>query len=268
MSVAALAEPLIQPFQEDGAVVVRGLFSPDEIALVKEGIEANLAAPGPLSAVASTASDKGRFFEDFCNWQRLEPFQRFIESSGAGEMAGRLMQSDTARFYHDHLLIKEAGTQQPTPWHQDQPYYNIDGFQNCSLWIPVDPVPLASSLRFVAGSHRGPWLMPRSFMDNQSKWFPDGALEEIPDIEAHKDRYRILEWALEPGDAVIFHMLALHSSAGSATRRRVLSLRFTGDDVVHSPRPWKTSPEFPGLADRLPAGAPMEDGLFPVVWRR
>ena len=27
-----------------------------------------------------------------------------------------------------------------TPWHQDQPYYNISGQQNCSFWIPVDPV--------------------------------------------------------------------------------------------------------------------------------
>ena len=48
----------------------------------------------------------------------------------------------------------------------------------------------------------------------------------------------------------------------------MLSLRFLGDDVTHAPRPWKTSPEFPGLADELPAGAPMDHPLFPVVWER
>ena len=48
-----------------------------------------------------------------------------------------------------------AGTRQPTPWHQDQPYYNVDGTQNVSFWIPVDPVSRASTLEFVAGSHRG-----------------------------------------------------------------------------------------------------------------
>jgi hypothetical protein len=35
---------------------------------------------------------------------------------------------------------------------------------------------------------------------------------------------------------------------------------------VHAPRPWRTSPEFPGLADELPAGAAMEHPLFPVLW--
>jgi hypothetical protein len=43
-------------------------------------------------------------------------------------------------------------------------------------------------------------------------------------------------------------------------------VRFLGDDATHAPRAWKTSPEFPGIVDELPAGAPMEHPLFPVVW--
>ncbi len=39
-----------------------------------------------------------------------------------------------------------------------------------------------------------------------------------------------------------------------------------GDDATHAPRAWRTSPEFPRLADELPAGAPMEHPLFPIVW--
>ena len=81
---------------------------------------------------------------------------------------------------------------------------------------------------------------------------------------------RILGWALEPGDVIAFHMLALHASAGvdGDRRRRVFSLRVLGDDMVHAPRAWVTSPPFPGLADRLPAGAPMDDPLFPVLWEQ
>ena len=33
------------------------------------------------------------------------------------------------------------------------------------------------------------------------------------------------------------------------------------------PRRWRTSPEFPGLAEELPAGSPMNHPLFPEVWR-
>jgi len=63
-------------------------------------------------------------------------------------------------------------------------------------------------------------------------------------------------------------MLTLHAAGGVTgnRRRRAFSLRFLGDDVVHAPRPWKTSPDFPGLADQLPAGAPMDHPLFPVLW--
>ena len=38
--------------------------------------------------------------------------------------------------------------------------------------------------------------------------------------------------------------------------------------MVHAPRPWTTSPPFPGLEDELPAGAPMDHPLFPVLWER
>ena len=38
--------------------------------------------------------------------------------------------------------------------------------------------------------------------------------------------------------------------------------------MMHAPRSWVTSPPFPGLADRLPAGAAMDDLLFSVLWER
>jgi hypothetical protein len=41
--------------------------------------------------------------------------------------------------------------------------------------IPVDPVPEAGCLELVADSHRGPWLMPRTLLDEQPKWFPEKA---------------------------------------------------------------------------------------------
>jgi ectoine hydroxylase-related dioxygenase (phytanoyl-CoA dioxygenase family) len=249
-------------------VCVRGAFSPEEVALVEAGIERNLADPSRRAAVASRADDPGRFFEDFCNWQRNPEYERFIRSSPAAAIAAELMGSTKVRLFHDHLLVKEGGTRQRTPWHQDQPYYNVEGRQTASMWMPVDPVERSATLEFVAGSHLGPWLMPRSFMDAEAKWFPEGELEELPDIDNAREDYRILGWELEPGDAVFFHMLTLHAAGGAPRRRRAFSLRFLGDDVVHAPRSWTTSPDFPGLADELPAGAEMDHPLFPVVWER
>jgi ectoine hydroxylase-related dioxygenase (phytanoyl-CoA dioxygenase family) len=261
---------LIDAYQRDGAVCVRQLLSPDELAWLREGIDANIAHPSPRAKVASQPGDPGFFIEDFCNWQHIAPYRRAIFESPLAMAAGQLMQCRGVRLYHDHMLTKEPGTRQRTPWHQDQPYYNIDGLQNLSMWIPVDPVRRHSTLEFVAGSHRGPWLMPRTFKDQQAKWFPEGSLADLPDIDATRAQHRIIGWETEPGDVVCFHMLALHAAGGvdGDRRRRVFSVRFLGDDIRHAPRPWATSPEFPGLRDELPAGAPMAHALFPLLWQR
>lgn len=257
---------LSEDFARDGAVVLRGLLTPAEVDTLRAGVDANLAQLSPNAKTASRPDDTGRFVEDFCTWQDNPRYREVIFNSRLAAVAAELMGSRTARLHHDHMLTKEAGTQQKTPWHQDQPYYNIEGRQNVSFWIPVDPVSGPATLEFVAGSHLGPWLMPRSFMANEARWFPEGSLADLPDIEADRSAHRILGWPLEPGDAVAFHMLTLHSAAGSPTRRRVFSVRFVGDDARHAARTWTTSPHFPGLAERLPDKAPFDDPLFPVVY--
>lgn len=256
-------------FARDGAVCVRRAFTPEHVALAEQAIEANLAALSPLAKRASSEDD-GAFVEDFCNWQRLPQMERFIWESPAARIAAELTGSSMVRLYHDHVLVKEPGTRQRTPWHQDQPYYNVEGRQNASMWFPVDPVPRSSTLEFVAGTHRGPWFMPRTFLDDRAAWFPEGALAEMPDFVADPVRWRVIGWELEPGDAVFFDMLTVHGSGGvsGTRRRRVLSVRFLGDDMVHAPRDWPTSPPFRGLEAELPAGAPMAHPRFPVLFRR
>lgn len=266
----SLTDEAVDAFRRDGAACLRGLLTPDEVALATEGIEAVLARPGGLALRASRPGD-GSFVEDFRNWTEVPAIERLATGSAAlAEAAARLTGSATVRLHHDHVLVKEAGTAQRTPWHQDQPYYNLDGHRTISFWIPVDPVPRQSTLEFVAGTHLGPWLMPRTFMDGEAKWFPEGSLAELPDIEADRGAFPILGWAMEPGDVTCFDMLTVHGAGGfrGPGRRRVLSLRYVGDDVVHRLRPWRTSPPFPELEGVLADGAPFDHPLFPVVWPR
>ena len=253
----------VDSYQRDGAVVLRGLLSGNEVEMLREAINWNMAHPGSLAGIASADSDPGRFFEDFCNWARLPGYERLAFESALPRVAACLMHSRRVRLHHDHVLVKEPRTQQPTAWHQDQPYYNVSGRQNVSFWIPVDPVPLESTLEFVAGSHAdGKWYLPKTFLTKEAKWFPDGSLADVPDVQPHE----VLRWALEPGDAVAFHMLTLHGSAGSTALRRAFSIRMIGDDARHAPRPCRTSPHFDGLADELEAGAEMDHPLFPIVY--
>jgi ectoine hydroxylase-related dioxygenase (phytanoyl-CoA dioxygenase family) len=259
----------IDAFRRDGVAVLRGVLGPDEVSTLARGVERNLEALSPLGMNATRPGEPGAFIEDFRNWQRIPEYERVIRSSALAPIAGELMGADEVRLFHDHLLVKEAGTLDRSPWHQDQPYYFIDGAQTVSLWVPLDPVDRESTLEFVAGSHGGRWFMPRSFVAGTSMVFEDGALEEVPDIDADRDAWPICGWAMEPGDAVAFNMLTLHAAAGSPRRRRAFSLRLIGDDVRYAPRPHRTSPPFDELADgALEAGAPMEHELFPVLWKR
>jgi ectoine hydroxylase-related dioxygenase (phytanoyl-CoA dioxygenase family) len=250
-------------------VALRGVLGRDALRALEAGVERNLRELGPLGMNATKPGDPGAFVEDFRNWQRIPEYAEAIAASGIPALAGELMGARTVRLFHDHLLVKEAGTRDPSPWHQDQPYYPIDGRQTISFWIPLDPVARESTLEFVAGSHaEGRWYMPRSFVKKTPMVFDEGALEEVPDVDADRAAWPIVGWALEPGDAVAFDMLTLHAAGGSPTRRRAFSLRLVGDDVRWAPRPHRTSPPFPELDGVLRAGDPLEHPLFPVLWRR
>ncbi len=254
-------------FARDGVVCIRGVFDPDELATAARAIEVVLASPSPIAQVASGADDPGSFFEDFCRWREIPEIEQLARHSRVPQIAAALMSTPQVRFYHDHVLVKEGGTRQRTPWHQDQPYYNVDG-AGVSAWIPVDPVPEAGCLELLASSHRGPWLMPRTFLAGEAKWFPEGSLAELPDIEADRQAFDIRRFELEPGDAIFFDFLTVHGAPGFPYpgRRRVLSLRYLSAAARHAPRAWRTSPPFDGLEGELPAGAVLDHPLFPVVW--
>ena len=120
-------------FQRDGACVVRGLLDEAEVERLREGVEQNLAAPSERAIQGGGENGAGRFFEDFRNWSQIDAYEEVIRGSRLGEVAAELMGSETVRLHHDHLLVKEPGTTLRTPWHQDQPFYNVDGSDTVSF---------------------------------------------------------------------------------------------------------------------------------------
>ena len=257
-----ISPTLIEAYQRDGAVLVKGLFA-DWIDEIAQGIEQNMAEPGPYAAENLQDGERGRFFDDYCNWTRIPAFEEVIRKSNAASVAAQLMNSGEAQFFHDHVLVKEPGTTKATPWHQDGPYYFVEGEQTVSFWTTVEPVTDAT-LRCVAGSHRWPkpvlptrWLKEDKFYPNEEDYIP------VPDPDA--EDMKVLEWDLEPGDAVAFNFKTLHGARGntSTQRRRAFSLRFVGDDARYVERPGRTSPPFPGHDMR--AGERLREDWFPVI---
>ena len=264
-----LTPQLIEDFRRDGAVCVRQLLSSDEVALLREGIDANLAAPSPRAKVASRPGDPGFFIEDFCNWQDNEAYRRVIFDSALPAAAGLLTGSQTIRLYHDHMLTKEPGTRAPTPWHQDQPYYNVEGEQNVSMWIAVDPVRRHSTLEFVAGSHRGPWLMPRSFMDQPGEVVP----RRQPGRPARHRRARATGTASSAGRSnpatwsastcwrCMPRPASTATDGGACSRCASSATTCAMRRAPGSHRP--SSRAWPNVCRPV---RPMDDPLFPVLW--
>ncbi len=260
----------IDEFAADGVVVLRGVFT-DWIETLRAGVDANMRDPGPYGRDYLDGEQAGRFFGDYCNWNRIPEYRRFMFDSPAGEIAADLMRSRGARIFHEHVLVKEPGTDKATPWHHDQPYYCVDGRQVVSLWIPLDPVPRETCPEFVAGSHDwGRWFLPRKFTGIDYD-HDDPHLESMPDIDARRDDYDIRGWDLAPGDAIAFHFLTVHGAPpnrSATTRRRGFAARWLGDDAVYATRSGEISPPFPGLAERLSPGDPLDTEEFPLVFNR
>lgn len=257
----------IDAFRRDGVVHIAGIFA-DWVERLAEGVAQNLASPGPDGKLYRDRAGR-LFLSDYCNWQRIAAYEDFLRHSRCGELAAALMGAAGARLFHEHVLVKEAGAELPTPWHHDQPYYCVDGRQNVSIWIALDPVERDSSPEFVAGSHRwGRHFAPERF-NARPLYGAAGGFEPLPDIEARRSAYDIRGFTLAAGDAVCFHFLTVHGAPAnrSPTRaRRAFSARWLGDDARFALRPGPTSPPFRGLA--LKPGETMEAPEFPLLWPR
>ena len=263
MTHQLITQKHIDDYQKDGVVLIKGLFK-DYVQTLRDGIEANMAEPSEFGAENLKQGESGRFFDDYCNWNRIPEFKDVIYNSSVAEVAAKLMQSKSVQVFHDHVLVKEPGTSKPTPWHQDSPYYFVDGEQSVSFWSPLDKVSDAA-LRCVAGSHL--WqkpVLPIRWLSEENFYADDDAYMPVPDPDA--EGMTITEWEMEPGDAVAFHFKTLHGARGndSPVRRRAFSLRLVGDDARYVERAGRTSPPYPG--HNMVPGQKLREDWFPVIY--
>lgn len=254
-------------YEQDGVICLRGLFR-DWVEPLRDAAERALQRPGPHAEDYVKPGGSGRFFGDLDLWKRHEGFRDFVFQSPAAAVAGEVMGASAVNFFYDQLLIKEPGTSERTPWHQDQPYWAVSGLQVCSIWLPLDPVAKENCVEYVAGSHRwGVAYNPYHFADGTP--YSNTGLPSLPDIDARRGEFEIRGFDVEPGDCILFQAMIVHGAAGngsSSQRRRALATRWTGDDARYAPRDGEIAipTSDPGLA----AGAAMTCSDFPEIWRR
>jgi len=259
----------IEAYQRDGVVCLRNVIPQEWVERLREGVEADIASPGPHLEIYTRDDDPGMFFNDFDLWRHVPALKEFIFDGPCAGIVSQLMGSEKITFFYDHVFVKEPGTASNTHWHQDQPYMAVDGWQFCSSWIPLDPISEEITIEFVRGSHQwGRMFAPFDSLTDGSR-HPSKIFERCPDIEAARDEYDIVSWELEPGDAMFFQALVVHQGRNNPTkdkRRWTITHRWLGDDATFILR--DPPAEFPKYPTSLKSGQPFHiDPQFPVVWQ-
>lgn len=266
-----ISDQQIETYQRDGVLFLEGAFS-DWVEPLRAGLARNIADPSAYRFPAESTRDgePGRFFDSYCNWTLIPEYRDFVFRSPAASLAGQVMKATRSQFFHEHVFMKEAGTQRATPWHQDIPYYCVSGNQNVSIYVALDTVDEDLAVRYVRGSHLwGKTYYPKVWLDGADFNVGDEAYDDsVPDVDGGNDAYDIAVWALKPGDTVLFNYKTLHGTTDAVMRtgRSAFSTRWMGDDMRYLDRPGETSP--PYVDHGMKAGDRMREDWFPVLWRR
>lgn len=266
----------IAAFSRDGAVLVRQAVDAAWIDRLNAVVDRQLSAPSQWANDANPGATTNRLFTDRYQWQTNPEIKAYLYESGVAQIAADAMESSVARFYFDHILVKEPQTPTETPWHQDAPYWPFLGKQICSIWLALTDVTVEqSAMEFVRGSHAdGKYYLPELFGDREnhpSEWLRDAEGEPVPPIKDNREDYDIIGWDMAAGDAVLFSAWILHWAPGNRSsnhRRAAFSTRWLGDDAVWNPHPGADPTVTQEHVDLKPGEPARDDKVFPVVWRR
>jgi hypothetical protein len=236
----------------DGAVHVAGVVDAATCRRLHVAIARCRAAPSEHHRLLSSAgqppvdSDLFRWFDD-------PDIAAVVRHPALVELAASLLRADAVVLVEDQWFASAPGATTASPWHHDDPYYNIDG-GFLTLWLALDDAPAAAALQVVPGSHRwGRLFAPVEFSAGARTIGAGGPrLEPVPDIDADPDGYGVVGWDVAAGDVIALDARTLHAAgrAGVGQPFRRLSIRYAPPTARYVER----GPQVADFWDRLPHG--------------
>ena len=270
----------ITNYHRDGVVLLPSMFDDEWIRLLKNGLSANCTNPSNRSRVWDRDAAGRTMFYDSQAWQGINEYRQFIFDSPAAHIAAQLMGSAAINFYFDAVFVRSPGSQFATPWHQDEPYWSVEGYDTCTLWMPLVPVKRENALAYVPGSHRLDSVFNQFNFGNLN---PDGrtgidqvdfstvAEATFPDISADPQAFGVVSWDMQPGDCVVFNSRIMHGGSGKLDEDqelRVFTTKWLGDDVRIKFRECGMDPDHSAIMIEQglkPGDRPGTD-LYPKIW--
>jgi len=245
------SSPLIQRWDEDGFVILRGLFSPARVGRLNAFIDqlwsdrAGLSLPVTIDVSIESGDQRRILLRDAEDRDRQRPYKindLYLDYPIVREMVLDARLSRTLQILFEgtplvcNTLNFEYGSQQSD--HIDTLYMpsRRSGGMLAS-WIALDTVTASNGpLRYWPGSHRIP---PFHFSHGRT----NAIAEEMPDFNAYikgEVERRGLEpktLEAEPGDVLIWHSQLLHGGCpiddAAKTRRSLVTHYFRRQDYRH-----------------------------------
>lgn len=286
-TAARITNSDIARYQRDGAVLIKGILSPDALRLLEQGIEEVFHNLGNrYTSLTSSDGDAKTVVREYVT-QDSASLRALMESGLIGEIGATLMRTPSAQLVLDQVFYKTRGSILPTPWHQDTPFLRVRGDELVRLWLPCDHSPRTLTVQVVRGSHRWNVVYGTSVRNTDSTFVSssktaddrivgDAFLPPVPDVARFRESFDILSWDVEPGDVLAFQGNVLHGTDGQKSYdrpRRAFAILLGGPNLRYHVPTGKAFPvpaKIQGLPFReIPNGAPIghHEDAFPVCWR-
>lgn len=204
--MASTIEPnQLKQFHKDGFLLIRQLFTPDEIKGVMKYAKSDKVLQN--AAYSKSDGEGGQSKLSVNNELGSTPYSAIVQSERvAGTMAQLL--GDEVYHYHHKMMLKEPRVGGAWQWHQDYGYWYNNGClfpDMASCLIALDQATQENGcLQVIRGSHR----MGR--IDHGKAGTQTAA--DLERVEAALQRMELIYCELEPGDALFFHGNLLHRS--------------------------------------------------------
>jgi len=196
----------IHEFCDKGYVLVRSLFSIEEVTALRRAAEKN----NDLKKSTFSRDDGEGGTVDLALWNNVDDsiFGLFPRSERLVNRMENLLGGEVYH-YHSKLIQKNPGTGGAWAWHQDYGYWYNNGLlfpdQVASVMIAVDPATRENGcLQVIEASHKM-GRVNHTLSGEQAgadRDFVDAALSRLP--------HHYVE--LDPGDTLFFHSNLLHRS--------------------------------------------------------
>lgn len=191
-------------YERNGWVKLDGLVTPEFAAeLLRVGVETG----GTAGSWESLARDPG-----------VEPFRSVVFGEQMGRNAARLVNrrrlSDAdpgLRYRNDHLVRRQPGSGNGTPYHQDSPEHGSDRVGELQFWLALDEVtPDMGAMRFLSGVHReGPLGAGALGREDLLVQYP-----KLTDIYPMSPPFHY-----RPGDCTVHHGYMVHGAPPNTSDR-------------------------------------------------